>query len=253
MEHPEPLSNKLTIESSHLEQLQRIASVGAVASSIAHEFNNILTTILNTAKLGLSSPDAGVKQQAFDRILTVSRRASRITTGVLALSRNRSGRREPTALVPLVEEVLAVLEKDISKHRVRLERSYTAEPTAEIVPTQIEQVVMNLVINARQAMPSGGHMRIGVAYNATQHCAEISVRDTGVGIGPDLLNKIFDPFFTTKDGPDDSGQGGSCLGLSICREIIERHQGRIRVESQVGRGTTFTVKLPAKVASEKAA
>jgi signal transduction histidine kinase len=253
VEHSEPASDKLSIDRAHVEQLQRIASVGAVASSIAHEFNNILTTILNTAKLGLSSPDAGVKQQAFDRILTVSRRASRITTGVLALSRNRSGRREPTPIVPLVEEVLAVLEKDISKHRVRLERSYTAEPVAEIVPTQIEQVVMNLVINGRQAMPSGGHLRVSVGYNAGQHCVEIGVRDTGVGIGPDLLNKIFDPFFTTKDGPDDSGHGGSGLGLSICREIVERHQGRIRVESQVGRGTTFTVKLPALSTGEKAA
>src|SRR4029079_2807355 len=206
-----------------------------------------------SAKSGLAPARHGLTQQAFDRILTVSRRASRITTGVLALSRNRSGRREPTPVVPLVEEVLAVLEKDISKHRVRLERCYTAEPLAEIVPTQIEQVVMNLIINARQAMPSGGHMRVGVNYNAAQHCAEISVRDTGVGIGPDLLNKIFDPFFTTKDGPDDSGHGGSGLGLSICREIIERHQGRIRVESQVGKGTTFTVKLPARLPTEKAA
>jgi signal transduction histidine kinase len=253
VEHPETGSDKLAVDRDRLEQLQRIASVGAVASSIAHEFNNILTTILNTAKLGLSSPDAGVKQQAFDRILTVSRRASRITTGVLALSRNRSGRKEPTPLVPLVEEVLAVLEKDISKHRVRLERVYAAEPVAEVVPTQIEQVVMNLVINGRQAMPSGGHLRVGVGYNAAQNVAEIFVRDTGVGIGPDLLNKIFDPFFTTKDGPDDSGHGGSGLGLSICREIIERHQGRIRVESQVGKGTTFTVKLPAVAAKQKAA
>jgi signal transduction histidine kinase len=253
VEHSETASDKLSIPREHLEQLQRIASVGAVASSIAHEFNNILTTILNTAKQGLSSPDAGVKQQAFDRILTVSRRASRITTGVLALSRNRSGRKEPTNIVHLVEEVLAVLEKDISKHRVRLERSYAAEPIAEIVPTQIEQVVMNLIINARQAMPNGGHMRVSVGYNPGQHCVEIGVRDTGVGIGPDLLNKIFDPFFTTKDGPDEAGQGGSGLGLSICREIIERHQGRIRVESQPGRGTTFTVKLPALKSGEKAA
>jgi signal transduction histidine kinase len=257
VEHADPASasagDAVPVPRVHLEQLQRIAGVGAVSSSIAHEFNNILTTIINAAKQGLQMPDADVKRMSFDRILSAARRASRITTGVLALSRNRGAKRELTPVVPLVEEVLAVLEKDLSKHRVRLERSYLCEPAASIVPAQIEQVVMNLIINARQAMPSGGFVRVTVGYNAANGFVEISVRDTGVGIGPDMLGKIFDPFFTTKEGPDDAGQGGSGLGLAICREIVERHHGRIRVESAVGRGTTFTIKLPGVKAVEQAA
>ncbi|HVJ81205.1 MAG TPA: ATP-binding protein [Planctomycetia bacterium] len=246
-------ADSLRIDRSHLEQLQRMAGVGAVASSIAHEFNNILTTILNQAKHGGTAVDLDSKQKAFERILTAARRAARVTTGVLALSRSRSGKKEWMPVVPMVEEVLAVLEKDLSKHRIRLERHFSDQPVAEAIPTQIEQVLMNLVINARQAMPRGGHMRVSVSFNPASAHAEIGVQDSGCGIPPEMLGRIFDPFFTTKDGPDESGQGGSGLGLSICREIIERHHGRIRVESVVGRGTTFILKLPGRLAAAPAA
>ena len=234
----------VTVEREHLEQLQRGASVGAVASSVAHEFNNILTAILNHAKLGERSNDPAIKQRSFEKILAAARRAAKVTTGVLALSRNRTARKEAVDLVGLVEEVLAVLEKDLAKHQVRLERRFDGSPRAEIVPPQIEQVIMNLIINGRQAMPNGGDLVVSVHANEQSRMAEISVRDSGVGIAPDKLNRIFDPFFSTKDGPDQEGQGGSGLGLSICREIIERHNGRIRVESLLRRGTNFTVKLP---------
>lgn len=232
------------IAKDQLEQLQRIASVGAVASSVAHEFNNILTTILNHAKIGLRTEDAESKQRAFDKILASARRAARITTGILALSRNRGAKRESVDLATLVEDVLVVLEKDLSKHQIRLERDLRSIPPIDVVSAQIEQVLMNLIINARQAMPRGGTLRVGVRHNPETDMIEIWVRDSGTGINPEHLGRIFEPFFTTKTSPDPSGQGGSGLGLSICREIIERHQGRIRVESQIGRGTTFTVKLP---------
>jgi signal transduction histidine kinase len=233
-----------TIAADHLERLQRQASIGAVASSVAHEFNNILTTILNQAKLGLKCDDLEANRRTFEKILNSARRASKITTGVLALSRNRSAKMERMEIIPLVEEVLAVLEKDLSKHQVRLERDFRDQAAAEVIGPQIEQVLMNLVINARQAMSRGGTLVVGVRTNAPAGMVEISVKDTGSGIEPDKLGKIFEPFFTTKEGPDQSGQGGSGLGLSICREIIERHNGRIRVESLVGKGSTFTIKLP---------
>jgi signal transduction histidine kinase len=104
--------------------------------------------------------------------------------------------------------------------------------------------MLNLIVNARQAMPNGGHLRLQVRENQRDGLAEIVVADTGTGIPADQLPHIFDPFFTTKDGPDDTGKGGTGIGLAVCREIIEAHGGRIRVESLVGRGTTFTVKLP---------
>ncbi|MGL4465629.1 MAG: sensor histidine kinase, partial [Planctomycetia bacterium] len=138
-----------TMPRAQLEQLQRVASLGAVASSVAHEFNNILTTILNQAKFGMNATDAETKLRAFDKILSSARRAAKITTGMLAVSRNRPTKPQPTNVVDLVEEVLVVLEKDLSKHQVRLERDYRDRPSIDCVSAQIEQVVMNLIINGR--------------------------------------------------------------------------------------------------------
>lgn len=234
----------VAVPKAKLEQLERLASLGAVASSVAHEFNNILTTILNHAKFGLRGSDPQAMHNSFEKILKSSRRASRITTGMLALSRNRAARMEPTDVVSIVEEVIAVVEKDLSVHKIKLERRFDDAPKIRAVSWQIEQVLLNLIINARQAMPNGGTLTIGIRANAELEMAEISVADTGEGIEAKRLAKIFDPFFSTKEGPDASGQGGSGLGLSVCRDIIERHQGRIRVESLLRHGTTFTIKLP---------
>jgi signal transduction histidine kinase len=134
-------------------------------------------------------------------------------------------------------------EKDLSKHQVHVEKKYLARPRAPVVRGQIEQILLNLIINARQAMPRGGRMMIEVRENPTTQMAEIKISDSGVGISPDQLRMIFEPFYTTKE-PDDHGHGGSGLGLSVCRQIIEQHHGRIRVESLVGKGSKFTVKLP---------
>ncbi len=134
-------------------------------------------------------------------------------------------------------------EKDLSKHRIHVEKKYHGRPRAAVVPAQIEQVLLNLIINARQAMPRGGHLRIEVRDNPRTNMVELSIADTGVGIPPERLRLIFEPFYTTKE-PDAHGHGGTGLGLSVCRQIVEQHQGRIRGESLVGKGSTFTVKLP---------
>lgn len=240
---------KLLIEKAQLERLQRLAGMGEVSSSVAHEFNNILTTILNFAKMGMKAKDDEQIQRSFDKILGAARRAAKITTGVLALSRNRGDKKVPTDMIALVEEVLAVLEKDLVKHQVRLEKHFDEPATAEVIGSQIEQVLLNLIINARQAMGPGGVIRLGVCSNKETGMVELSVKDAGPGIPAARLARIFEPFYSTKDGPDSSGQGGSGLGLSICRDIVERHQGRIRVESQIGKGTTFTIKLPITAAA----
>ena len=146
-------------------------------------------------------------------------------------------------LVVLVQDVLALVEKDLQIHRVRLETNFEAHPCATVHSGQIQQILLNLIINARQAMDGGGSLFLGVRSVAETGFAEISVRDTGAGIPADKLQKIFNPFFSTKTA-DHQGQGGTGLGLSLAREVIEAHQGRIRVESAVGRGTTFTLKLP---------
>ena len=233
-----------------LLQAQRLSSVGTLASSVAHEFNNILTTLINYAKLGLRpDSDEGVRTQALEKILKGSQRAATIVNSMLGFARNRSSQREMTDLVGLVEEVLILTDKDLSKHRVRVETKFEGRPQAPVVQGQIEQILLNLIINARQAMPRGGWLRIAVSENPRTQMVEIRIADTGTGIPPDQLRLIFEPFYTTKE-PDEHGHGGNGLGLSVCRQIIEQHQGRIRVESVVGKGSTFTLKLPTRVLSD---
>jgi signal transduction histidine kinase len=229
-----------------LMQAQRLSSVGALASSVAHEFNNILTTIINYAKIASKTDDDAARTQALEKILKGSQRAATIINSMLGFARNKSALREMTDLASLVEEVLILCEKDLSKHRVQVETHFHDRPQAPVVPGQIEQVLLNLVINARQAMPRGGRLRLEVRVNPRIRMAEVRVSDTGIGITPEKLRLIFEPFYTTKE-PDEHGHGGTGLGLSVCRQIIEQHHGRIRVESLVGKGSTFTVKLPLKL------
>jgi signal transduction histidine kinase len=230
-----------------LLQAQRLSSVGALASSVAHEFNNILTTIINYAKLAVKEQENTVaRNQALERILKGSQRAATIVNSMLGFARSTATQHERTDIVKLAEEVLLLAEKDLSKHRIQVEKKYEGRPEASVVPAQIEQVLLNLIINARQAMPRGGRLRLEVRTNPRAQLVELRVADTGIGIPPERLRLIFEPFYTTKS-PDEHGHGGTGLGLSVCRQIIDQHHGRIRVESLVGKGSTFTVKLPMQV------
>lgn len=229
-----------------LLQAQRLSSVGALASSVSHEFNNILTTIINYAKLGLRPAETEQsKNLALEKVLKASQRAAVLVNSMLGFARNGTTHRTVTDLVSLVEEVLQMAEKDLKKHHVQVDTKFHTRPQVPCVPCQIEQIMLNLILNARQAMPRGGRLRIEVRENPQTNMAEVRVSDTGVGIPLDQLRLIFEPFYTTKE-PDENGHGGTGLGLSVCRQIIEQHQGRIRVESVVGKGSTFTVKLPLK-------
>jgi signal transduction histidine kinase len=243
-ESPATIAEEVAALRRQLVALQRVSSLGVLAGGICHELNNALTPILNYAKLGLRNPDPDFRQRAFEKILEGAQRASAISGGVLGMARPRADRREPTDLVRLAEEVTMLVGKDLSRHRVRLDFQTEGRPHARVSPAQIQQVLLNLIINARQAMPQGGTVRVRVAEDPTGRIAELSVTDTGVGIAPADLRRIFEPFFTTKTGPDDSGQGGTGLGLSVCRDIVEAHHGRLRAESRIGQGSTFTLRLP---------
>lgn len=226
-----------------LLQAQKMSSVGALAASITHEFNNILTTVINYAKMGIRHKDAATRDKAFDKIMAAGQRASKITTGMLSYARHHGDRREPMDLIPLVEDVLVLVEKDLQRFRVKLVTQFETRPWASVNSGQVQQVLMNLIVNARQAMESGGTLTVSVRTNPESKHAEIGIRDTGGGIPADKLRRIFEPFFTTKT-LDDRGQGGTGLGLSLARDVMESHGGRIRVDSAVGTGTTFTLKFP---------
>ncbi len=229
-----------------LMQAQRLTALGELTSTTTHEFNNVLTTIINYAKIGLRHQDQPTRDKAFDKILTAANRASRIANGVLGAARNRSNEREPTELGTLIDESLVLLEREMQKYRIQIERQLEPVPRVIVCANQIQQVLLNLLINARQAMGNGGRIVIKTGWDATHGMVDLVVRDTGSGIPQDRLPRIFDRFFTTKQGPDASGKGGTGLGLATCRDIIESHRGRIRVESTVGKGTAITLKLPAE-------
>jgi len=254
-----------TTDSSHLEQqidalkqqlvqAQKLTALGELVSTTTHEFNNVLTTIINYAKMGLRHKDNATREKAFDKILTASARAAKITNTVLGVARNRGAGQEPTDLTQLVSDALVLLEREMNKYRIAVDKSFRPIPPAFVNGNQIQQVLLNLLINARQAMPSGGRLTIKLAYDAEADLIDLVVRDTGCGIPPEALPRIFDSFFTTKKGPDATGKGGTGLGLSMCRDIIEAHHGRIRVDSTVGKGTAFTLKLPTvtKAAAKRA-
>src|SRR5436309_8247592 len=199
---PNPEADQLR---EQLLRAQRLSSVGTLASSVAHEFNNIMTTIINYAKLGMRGTcDEAGRVQALEKILKGSQRAATIISSMLGFTRNHTNHREVADLVDLVEEVLVLTEKDLSKHHVHVEKKFHGRPKAPVVRGQIDQILLNLIINARQAMPQGGRLTLDVRENPHSDLVEIHVCDTGVGIPPEQLRLIFDPFYTTKN-PDDEG------------------------------------------------
>ena len=165
------------------------------------------------------------------------------------MARNRSDEFESTDMKNLIEDSLLLLEREMNKYRVRIDKQIEQVPEALVRGNQIQQVLMNLLTNARQAMPSGGEIIIRLTHDAAANTVDLMVRDNGSGIPQEKLRNIFDPYFSTKDGPDATGKGGTGLGLTACRDIIQAHNGRIRVDSSVGKGTAFTIKLPVAVAA----
>ncbi len=150
----------------------------------------------------------------------------------------------PSISIAWSQEVVLLVNKDLARNKVRLEVQLVGRPFARVNPAQIQQVLINLLINARQAMPEGGR-RVPAADARRGRPARRAERDRPrrrhrAG----NLRRIFEPFFSTKTGPDASGQGGTGLGLSVCRDIVEAHHGRLRAESRLGQGSTFTLVLP---------
>jgi signal transduction histidine kinase len=235
---------EIEILKQQLVQAQKMSALGELVSTTTHEFNNVLMTIINYAKLGLRHKDSATREKAFAKILSAGNRAARITNSVLGMARNRSQGKEPLNLTQLVEDTLLLLEREMNKYRIRVERQFQPIPEAAVNGAQVQQVLFNLLINARQAMPGGGRLIVKLLHDRDEEMIDLVIRDFGCGIPADQLPHIFDPYFTTKSGPDASGRGGTGLGLSTCREIVEAHRGRIRVDSAVGKGTAFTLKFP---------
>ena len=231
---------------SQLTQLQHFVNVGTISHMIAHEINNLLTPIKNYAALSQTHPDdKELHQKTLEVVTKNCQRASNVMESMLALANGQKQQKEQVHLLVLVEEIFTCLCRDFSKDGITVDIQIPEDLMVWVVPVQIQQVLMNLILNARDAMlPRGGFL--AVRGEKTGDSIKIQVRDSGDGINPQDLNHIFDSFYTTKNGMNSSPvhRSGTGLGLAFCRKIIEQHNGSISVESELTSGSTFKIILP---------
>ncbi len=224
-----------------LVQSERLAAVGLLASGVAHEINTPLTGISSYAEMLLEEINADdSRREILERIKKQSWRASHIANSLLNFSRGSGGDFEKVDLYEVVEETLSLFEPQLKGRRIRIRHARTPgpRPLARGHRGRLQQVLLNLLLNARDALPAGGEIRI--TTSASGGTVGLEVADTGEGIPQENLDRIYDPFFTTKG----SGKGTG-LGLSVTYGIVRDHGGTISVDSRPGHGTRFLVGLPA--------
>ncbi len=229
-----------------LIQSEKLASIGRLSTSVAHEVNNPLSGILTYTKLLLKRLEKGAPEGKdladFKRYLaTIERETTRcgnIARGLLDVGRPTEPAMKFCDLAPVVDKTLALIQNQASLQGVTIARSLEPGlPQIWADPNQLQQVLVNLTVNALQAMPEGGKLEITVAVDQGQNEVLLRVIDTGCGIPQEDITQLFEPYFTKR-------RGGVGLGLSVVYNIIAKHRGRIEVESELGRGSTFTIHLP---------
>ncbi|RKH30339.1 PAS domain S-box protein [Corallococcus sp. CA041A] len=222
---------------------EKLASIGQLAASVVHEINNPMTAVATYADALLQrsrmTPGANpADQEKLKKILESSHRILRFTRDLVSYARPAQDRPERVSLNAVVDMAVGFCEHVVSQARVSVQREYASDvPPLAAVRANLVQVFVNLITNACHAMQPGGLVYLSTLQEGPE--AVVRVRDTGTGIEQRNLSRIFEPFFTTK--PEGRGTG---LGLSICQGIVENHGGRLTVESTLGQGTTFTVRLP---------
>jgi two-component system NtrC family sensor kinase len=243
---------------AHLVQVEKNASLGRMAATVAHELNNPLTGILTYAKLtarriGRLLPEGEDRHRLLDTLEMIqaeSMRCGNIVRGLLTYARQGSAELRPAALHELVDRGLKLVAHHIELRGIVAERELTlADDRLVCDPDQIVQALIALLVNAVESMGDGGRLTVRTwADAAAPEAVHLSIRDTGVGIPPEVQPRIFDPFFSTKQ--EAKGVG---LGLAVVYGIVQRHDGRIEVESRPGGGTTFTITLPRQAPGRPAA
>ena len=249
-QHVEQMQQQLDFLRDQLTESQRLATIGTITAVIAHEFNNLLTPILSYSQYALTSaetgkPDMDLICKALARSCQSAAKAGKICDAMLGLARGESTFGN-VGVQKLVDEVLLVMARDPQKDGLALRVQIAPDLTVHGDPVQLEQVLLNLLINARHAMIGSRNGALTIKGAPVEEMDEIRLQviDTGPGIPEKLMSKIFQPFFTTKGTAKKGEAKGTGLGLAICKQIIEHHKGRIEVESVVGKGTTFNIYLP---------
>ena len=233
------MERKLRETQEKLLQSEKLAAMGKLTSQIAHELNNPLYGIMNTLELLKTeiSPESK-RRKVLNMALSETERLTELLRKMLSFSRPEDEERQRTDVNTILDELLLLLRKQLMEHSIRISSSF-ADDLARVYASrsQLRQVFLNVISNARDAMPDGGTLTVKTMEKGDE--IRIEITDTGTGIREEDINRIFDAFFTTKDGVKDVG-----LGLSVCYGFIKEHGGDIRVSSQWGSGTTFTVILP---------
>jgi len=252
-ERVEQKTRELKRAHEHALHTEKMASIGKMAAVLAHEINNPLSGILTYAKLlrkwidreEMPHDDAGRARRqeicdSLDLIATESRRCGDLVKNLLTFSRTTPMNLQPTNLNQVIDRSLRLVQHQLDLASIQVEQRLDPNlPQVLCDAAQIEQVVLALVMNALDAMPQGGNLWLTTTSSREPSQVRMVVRDDGTGIPPEILPHLFEPFLTTKE----SGRGVG-LGLAISHSILERHSGSIEVQSEVGRGTTFTVTLP---------
>ncbi len=221
-----------------LRRTERLAELGTLASGMAHEIGTPMNVIQGRAEYLLQRTTEEPIKKGLATIIAQVERITKIMNQLLTFARRRPIERKPMDLKKTIADCLDIVQERLKQHRVEVETSYAEPlPLVHADPDQMSQVLLNLVLNAIQAMPEGG--RLSLALEPEGPGMKLSVADTGSGMPAETLNKIFDPFFTTKDVGAGTG-----LGLTVVHGIVEDHGGAIHVDSVPGRGTTFTIHLP---------
>jgi signal transduction histidine kinase len=238
-----------------LVRSQKLETAGRLATGVAHEFNNVLTAILGSAQLVEDAPDDEARRGAVDLLRRAARQGAALSQQLLSLARNPPNNTAVVSSAQLISKALPLVQAVVPAS-IRLEVGPVTDVDVQLDPGQFDQMLLNLVFNAKDAMPGGGTLRISVddapegppspAALAGRPFAVFRVSDTGAGIENAVLAHLFEPFFTTK------GPRGTGLGLAVSAEIVERFGGVIHVDSRVGAGTSFAIWLPAVSGSSSA-
>ncbi|HSE83290.1 MAG TPA: ATP-binding protein [Thermodesulfobacteriota bacterium] len=225
-----------------LVQAEKMSAVGQLAGGVAHEFNNILTGIIGYTNFAMSRTNIEQIRKDLSVVQKASDRAAEIVKKLLSFSRHREEGFQLALIDQVIEDTLILIERSLESEGIRVVRHYGKIPPIKMNVGEMQQVVLNIVINSKHAMPKGGV--IAISTELEEDYVRVDFSDTGVGIPKENLPKIFEPFFTTKGSLGSGSVPGTGLGLSVTYAIVERHGGRIDVSSEVGKGTTFTIKIP---------